>query len=527
MRYMTQPETSGAEKWLVDLPATSRQTRPAFAVSALALLGFAAAAPFSGRPLAELNAFFPSMDAIVFVTDLVTAVLLFAQFRISGSRALLALANGYLFTAVIVIPHALTFTGAFSPNGLLGAGPQTGSWLFIFWHLGFSVALLAYAIFRWEQLATRVAAASRRPAIYLSIASAIVLVLFLTWLSTAGVELLPTIVDGSRISAFVVYPISLTIFVTASALVLLWVSRRSVLDYWLMVVALVFILELIFSGLLPSVRFSLGFYAGRFLSLVTSSIVLIILLEETTRLYLGLAKSNALLQREQANKLMNLEAVAASMSHEIRQPIAVIAANVGAAIEFIKRQPPDLTNALAALADVETTSQRANQVLQDIRDLFGKASTVQDRIDVNDAALSVLQALRGALRNHNIATRVELASELPNVFGHRGHLQEVIINLMQNAIEAMTAIEGNRILTVRTGRDGSKSVFLEIEDTGPGLDTKNTGKVFEAFVTTKPNGMGLGLAICRLIIDRHGGQLSASPVHPYGANFRIVLPRAA
>ncbi len=133
-----------ADTWL-DLPPTPLQTRWALVVTAVALAGFAAVVPIAGRPLAELNAFFPSLDTIVFVGDLITAVLLYAQLSISRSRALLALATGYLFTALIVIPHALTFAGAFSPTGLLGANIQTGSWLFIFWHIGFSAALLAYA----------------------------------------------------------------------------------------------------------------------------------------------------------------------------------------------------------------------------------------------------------------------------------------------------------------------------------------------------------------------------------------------
>ena len=138
-----------ADTWL-DLPPTPLQTRWALAVTAVVLAGFAAVVPIAGRPLAELNAFFPSLDAILFVSDLITAVLLYAQFSISRSRALLALATGYLFTALIVIPHALTFAGAFSPTGLLGANIQTGSWLFIFWHIGFAAALLAYAVLREE-----------------------------------------------------------------------------------------------------------------------------------------------------------------------------------------------------------------------------------------------------------------------------------------------------------------------------------------------------------------------------------------
>ncbi len=139
-------ETDGSAPWLSDLPPTAFQTWFAVAVAAIVLVAFMTIAPFAGMPLAALNIFFPLLDAIVFVTDLITAVLLFSQFSIAGSRPLLALANGYFFSGLMAVPHALTFTGAFSPTGLLGANIQTGSWLFIFWHVGFAAALLAYAL---------------------------------------------------------------------------------------------------------------------------------------------------------------------------------------------------------------------------------------------------------------------------------------------------------------------------------------------------------------------------------------------
>ena len=141
MTAATGRESDRSAPRLSDLPPTAFQTWSAVAVAAFVLVAFIAIAPFSGMPLGALNIFFPLLDAIVFVTDLVTAVLLFSQFAISGSRPLLALANGYLFTGLIVVPHALTFTGAFSPTGLLGANIQTGSWLFIFWHIGFAASL--------------------------------------------------------------------------------------------------------------------------------------------------------------------------------------------------------------------------------------------------------------------------------------------------------------------------------------------------------------------------------------------------
>jgi signal transduction histidine kinase len=521
------PRASGADTWLVDMRPTARQSRSAVAVAALALVGFAAAAPFAGRPLTALNALFPSLDAIVFVTDLVTAVLLFAQYSISRSRSLFALATGYLFTAFIVVPHALTFAGAFTVAGLLGAGIQTGSWLFIFWHVGFAAGLLAYAGFREEKRPPPKPEASALPAIGWSVAGVLALVLGLTWLSTAGADLLPPIIlDRTRLSPIVIYPIWFTILLSAAAVAVLVMRRRSVLDQWLMVVALVFIVELVFSGLLPTVRFSLGFYAGRVFSIMTSSIVLIVMLAETTRLYMGLARTNAMLRREQDNKLMNLEAMAASISHEIRQPIAAMSANSTAAIRLIEREPVDRAEALSALKEVQSDGQRANQILQDICALFGTGDQPQERIDVNETSVATLWALRGVLKEHGVSVRTELNPDLPHIVGHRGQLQEVIINLLQNAVEAMDAIQDDRrILTVRTRRDGDKAIALEVEDSGPGIGADSVDKVFDAFVTTKPGGMGLGLAICRMIIDRHEGQLSVSPAHPHGAVFRVVLPQ--
>ena len=222
----------------------------------------------------------------------------FFQFSISRCPSLVALASGYLFTALIVVPHALTFAGAFSPTGLLGANRQTGSWLFIFWHFGFGASLLAYAMLRKLEGAGAQLKAPTGATIGLAVGGAVLLVLALTWLSTYGTELLPEIITPqSTLSPTVRYPIWGTIAVTAAALVLLAVYNRSVLDLWLMVVAAVFILELVFSGLLPSARFSVGFYAGRVLSLITSCIVLILLLEETMRLYAELARSNVMLVR--------------------------------------------------------------------------------------------------------------------------------------------------------------------------------------------------------------------------------------
>jgi signal transduction histidine kinase len=361
-----------------------------------------------------------------------------------------------------------------------------------------------------------------------SVAILVVVVCGLTWLSTAGAVLLPPIIlDRSRMSPIVVYPISLTILVGVAAFAMLGMrQRRSMLDQWLMAVALSVILELVFSGLLPTVRFSAGFYAGRVFSLLTSSIVLIALLAETTRLYVHLARTNAMLQRERNNKLMNLEAMAASIAHEVRQPLTAISAYGQAAIQFLKRKPPDLETAMLTVDDMIETSHRANKIFDNVRALFGRAALTKHSVDMNGLVLEILRVMESDLAKQNIVTRVALASALPLVSGNKGQLQEVIINLIHNAVEAMASSPGQRLLKIETELNADGTVLIAIEDTGHGIDPQNAAAIFDAFVTTKPHGMGLGLAICRQIIDRHDGRISGSSATPRGAIFRIILPQA-
>src|SRR5580693_6081552 len=238
-----------------------------------------------------------------------------------------------------------------------------------------------------------------------------------------------------------------------------------------------------------------------------------------------LGRSVADLQRERDNKLMNLEAMAASIGHEVRQPLAGISSNGGAALRFLGHTPPNLEEARLALQRMVKDSHRASQVFDNIRILFGKADQGHEPIDVNELALGVLQALREELKDHRITTQAELTSQLPFVMGHRGQLQEVFINLVHNAIEAMAGVDGDdRILRVRAERHSGNAIIVAVEDSGPGIDPQQLKTIFDAFITTKPNGLGLGLAICRLIIERHKGQLSVAPAEPHGSAFRIVLP---
>jgi two-component system, NtrC family, sensor kinase len=240
-----------------------------------------------------------------------------------------------------------------------------------------------------------------------------------------------------------------------------------------------------------------------------------------------LGRSLADLQRERDNKLMNLEAMAASIAHEVRQPLSAIATSGNAALRFLGRTPPDHKEVRSSLSRIITNSHRASQVFDNIRTLFGKVDKGHELIDMNEIVLEVLHTLRGELKDRVITVRTELTSQLPLVMGHRGQLHEVLLNLVRNAIEAMDAIkDGRRVLQARTERhDGRDEIVVAIEDSGPGIDPEKLDGIFDAFVSTKPQGMGLGLALCRMIIDRHGGQLSASSGKRRGAVFQFILPR--
>jgi signal transduction histidine kinase len=238
-----------------------------------------------------------------------------------------------------------------------------------------------------------------------------------------------------------------------------------------------------------------------------------------------LTRSNLMLQQERSNRLMKIDAITSAMVHEVRQPLGAIALDGATAIRWLTRKPPDYDEAQAAVARTVRDCHRASQVLESFRSLFKSAELDTQPVNLNEIALGVLDVLRGELNDHGVVARTVLAPELPVVPGHSGQLQEVMLNLARNSIEAMDSVTDRpRVLWVRTERDGRDAIVVSVEDSGPGIDSEKLGSIFDAFVTTKPNGMGLGLAICRMIISRHEGQLSASADNKPGALFRFTLP---
>jgi signal transduction histidine kinase len=237
-----------------------------------------------------------------------------------------------------------------------------------------------------------------------------------------------------------------------------------------------------------------------------------------------LARANKMLARERDNKLMNLGAAISAISHELRQPLTGIVTKGSAARRFLERKPSDIGRVQGILGEMINASFHANEMLESIHGLFGHADQEPQLTDLNDVVHEVLGLLHDELQRHHITIRAQLGANLPPVLGHKGQLQEVIFNLIQNSIEAMQVMENHRVLQIQSELRGQDAIAISIQDSGKGIDPQIIDNVFDAFVTTKKKGKGLGLALSRMIIERHEGQLTASSNGRTGALFQIVLP---
>jgi signal transduction histidine kinase len=272
--------------FLSTLPAGGRERRRALVVVAVSAAIFVAAVPFAKVQLAPVWAFIPIYESVLVVNDLITAVLLFGQFGFLRSRALLVLASGYLFTAFIAVAHALTFPGLFAPTGLLGAGPQSTAWLYMFWHGGFPLFVMAYALLKDHGRETNRTHSSASVAILFSVAAVLVIVCGLTLLATMGQDSLPAIMQGNQYTPTMIGVVSSVWLFSLLALFALWRRRpHMVLDLWLMVVMCAWFFDIALSAVLNAGRFDLGFYAGRIYGLLAASFVLMMLLIENSVLY--------------------------------------------------------------------------------------------------------------------------------------------------------------------------------------------------------------------------------------------------
>ena len=233
---------------------------------------------------------------------------------------------------------------------------------------------------------------------------------------------------------------------------------------------------------------------------------------------------DALMELTHANRVTTMGQLTASIAHEINQPIAATVTNAEAALRWLARRPPELDEVRQTLDRIARDGKRAGDVIGRIRTLIKKATPRKEDLEINDAILEVVDLTRGEVVKNGISMQTELAEGLPLVQADRVQLQQVVLNLIINAVEAMSGMaEGSRELSISTGKDALNGVLVSVRDSGPGLEPKDAERLFEAFYTTKPEGMGMGLAICRSIIEAHGGRMWATANEPRGAAFQFTL----
>jgi two-component system, LuxR family, sensor kinase FixL len=222
---------------------------------------------------------------------------------------------------------------------------------------------------------------------------------------------------------------------------------------------------------------------------------------------------------------MLLEEMAASIAHEVNQPISAVITNANAGLRWLGARQPDLDEVRHALGRIVRDGTRAGEVIGRIRALVRKLPPRRDALDINEAIREVIALTQTEVQRNSVRLQARLVEQLPVIPADRIQLQQVVMNLIINAVEAMNRVSDRpRELTIASGEDDTNAVFVELRDNGPGIDTGELDQLFQSFYTTKPDGIGMGLAISRSIAEAHGGRLSAAPNQPHGAIFRLTLP---
>ena len=225
-----------------------------------------------------------------------------------------------------------------------------------------------------------------------------------------------------------------------------------------------------------------------------------------------------------ANRTSSMGELTASLAHEVNQPIAAAVTDANTCLRWLARDQPDLEEARAAASRIVQDGKRASEIVKRVRQLFKKDGLQREWVDLNEIIREMMLILHSEAAQFGVMIRVELAADLPQVMGDRVQLQQVLMNLMTNSIEAMKEVEGTRELLIQSQRSEDHQVLVSVSDTGVGLPSQQTDQIFNAFFTTKPQGTGMGLRISRSIVESHGGRLWASANSPRGASFHFALP---
>ena len=557
-------------------PASSGERRFALAVVLLSAALFAAAAPFAKVGLPQVQAFIPAYEAALVVTDLITAVLLFGQFRIARSSAVLVLAAGYLFAALSTIAHALSFPGLFAPTGLLGAGPQSTAWIYMFWHGGFPLFVIAYAAMRGSERTRLPASAEAGLPIFGAAVGVTGLVIGFAALALGGHDALPAIMAGNRYTPTMIGVVSTVWLSSLVALVLLWRRRpRSVLDLWLMVVMSAWLFDVALSAVLNAGRFDLGFYAGRLYGLLAASFVLVVLLLENGLLYARLTTahaaerqraadlqqatarleslnaqlgdSNLLLQEQTQHKTEFL----ANMSHELRTPLNAI---IGFADLLRVGHGGDGDKQRTFAAHIYRSGHHLLSLINDILDLSkieaGKVDISLEPIQLKPTLADAVALLANQAAAKGIGLRADPGGTVETLVADPRRLKQILLNLISNAVKfapqgghvtlrampvdrqrAETGLPGfaDGVRLPLPATDFENFVEISVSDDGIGIAADDMRRLFTPFTQivnkrTKVEGTGLGLSVVHRLAQLHGGTVAVTSEPGKGSCFTVWLP---
>ncbi|MBR0777225.1 MASE4 domain-containing protein [Bradyrhizobium diazoefficiens] len=514
-----------AENYLVValMPYTPRLRALAIGVVVVIVLLSAIVAPFAGMQIGRIDSFLPVVQTVLSAADLFTATLLFVQFSVYPHRALLAVASGYVLSGSFAFLQTLSFPGSYAPDGLFGDVYNTPAWLAVLWFGTFPLSVLAYVLLKDRGKLSR---GSTTASIGITLTCAVGIIATFSWFVTNKSDLLPNFFLASIAQPTSVgyHANAALALLTSFVLLVLYLRRRTILDLWLMVTLLAWIPGFL-SVFLAGGRFTLGWYSTRGFALIASCLLLSVLLTEMILLYSRLASALTMQRRERSNRLVSIDAATAAIAHEIRSPLASITLNSRVAREQVLERPPNLLDMDVILKDIEDASLRAEAVIASVRGMFKDAADQSTTINVEDVAKRVLRLVQHELRTNEISVVTEFRDDKSAVHADLAQLQQVMLNLVMNAIEATKDTPPDRRrLNIGTRLEGSSSVVLFVQDTGAGVRPEDQERIFEAFFTTKRSGMGLGLAICRTIVERHHGKLVLASSSAQGSAFEVTLP---
>jgi signal transduction histidine kinase len=512
--------------FLSTLPAGPSERRLALVVMLVSIAIFVAVAPFAKVLLAPVPPFIPSLATALIINDLITAVLLFGQFAFLRSRALLVLACGYLFTALITVSHALTFPGAFAPAGLLGAGQHTTAWLYVFWHAGFPLIVIAYALLKNPRAEKNSLPGRIGVAILGGIAAVLVTVGGFTLLATAGHDWLPAMMQANHIAPQGHVILTGTWLLSLLALAVLWRRRpHTVLDLWLMVVLGAWVFDIALSAVLNAGRFDVGFYGGRIYGLMAASFVLLMLLIENSALYARLVTAHES-ERHKAAELaatnQELKTFSYSVSHDLRAPLR----SIDGFSSILLADYGDRLDATAKdyLQRVATGCQRMGHLIDDLLALTHviRHEMRWEPIDLSNMADAIADQLTRTERNRKVTFVIAAGMRAK---GDPGLLRIVLENLLGNAWKFTRRTTDARIEVSVAQQDGERA--FRVGDNGAGFDMTYVEKLFSPFQrlhdAAEFPGTGIGLATVQRVIHRHGGRIWAEGTIDRGAAFYFTL----